>query len=127
MSHQPALLAAAALATASPAMLPDAPERLSTTTVWPSTPRSPSASTRAVISVLPPGAKGTSRRIGRVRPEVLSSLISAGFIPVIAPLGADAAGRSLNVNADTAAGALAAAMKAEKFLLMTDTAGVCDA
>jgi acetylglutamate kinase len=58
---------------------------------------------------------------------VLSSLISAGFIPVIAPLGADAAGRSLNVNADTAAGALAAAMKAEKFLLMTDTTGVCDA
>jgi acetylglutamate kinase len=70
---------------------------------------------------------GRVGRIARMRPEVLSSLITAGFIPVIAPLGVDEAGRSLNVNADTAAGALAAAMKAEKFLLMTDTAGVCDA
>src|SRR5688572_21467258 len=54
-----------ALATVSPAMLPDAPERLSTTTDWPSTPRSPSARIRAVMSVLPPGAKGTSSRMGR--------------------------------------------------------------
>jgi acetylglutamate kinase len=76
------------------------------------------------------GATVDTGRVGRithVRSEVVHSLVTAGFIPVVAPLGTDDAGRSLNVNADTAAGALAAAMKAEKFLLMTDTAGVCDA
>jgi acetylglutamate kinase len=64
--------------------------------------------------------------ICEVRPAVLSVLVAAGFIPVIAPLGIDREGRSLNVNADTAAGELAAALKAEKLVLMTDTAGVCD-
>jgi acetylglutamate kinase len=57
---------------------------------------------------------------------VLSVLVAAGFIPVIAPLGIDRDGHTLNINADTAAGELAAALKAEKFVLMTDTAGVCD-
>ena len=65
--------------------------------------------------------------ITRVHPEVLQSLIASGFIPVIAPLAADDERRSLNINADTFAGALASAMKAEKLVLMTDTAGVCDA
>jgi acetylglutamate kinase len=78
---------------------------------------------------LPAGASVDTGRVGaveRVQPEVLHSLLGSGFIPVIAPLGADADRRSLNINADTAAGALASAMKAEKFVLMTDTAGVCD-
>jgi acetylglutamate kinase len=57
---------------------------------------------------------------------VLTALISAGFTPVVAPLAVDREGRSLNVNADTAAGEIAAALKAEKFMLMTDTPGVCD-
>jgi acetylglutamate kinase len=64
--------------------------------------------------------------IREVRPAVLTALMSAGFIPVIAPLGVDREGHSLNINADTAAGEIAAALKAEKFLLMTDTPGVCD-
>jgi acetylglutamate kinase len=64
--------------------------------------------------------------IREVRPAVLTALIGAGFTPVIAPLAVDREGRSLNVNADTAAGEIAAALKAEKFMLMTDTAGVCD-
>jgi acetylglutamate kinase len=75
------------------------------------------------------GASVDTGRVGdvqRVHPEVLHSLIGAGFIPVIAPLGADATRRSLNINADTVAGAIAAAMKADKLVLMTDTAGVCD-
>jgi acetylglutamate kinase len=42
-------------------------------------------------------------------------------------LAADDSGKSLNINADTAAGAIAAAMGAEKLVLMTDTPGVCDA
>jgi acetylglutamate kinase len=69
---------------------------------------------------------GRVGEIVEVRPAVLTALISAGFIPVIAPLGVDKDGHSLNINADTAAGELAAALKAEKLVLMTDTAGVCD-
>ena len=69
---------------------------------------------------------GRVGEIREVRPAALSALISNGFIPVIAPLGVDRQGHSLNINADTAAGEIAAALKAEKFLLMTDTAGVCD-
>jgi acetylglutamate kinase len=69
---------------------------------------------------------GRVGEIREVRPAVVTALISAGFIPVIAPLGVDAQGQSLNINADTAAGELAAALKAEKLVLMTDTAGVCD-
>jgi acetylglutamate kinase len=64
--------------------------------------------------------------IREVRPAVLTALIAAGFTPVIAPLGVDREGRSLNINADTAAGEIAAALKAEKLMLMTDTSGVCD-
>jgi acetylglutamate kinase len=69
---------------------------------------------------------GRVGEVAEVRPAVLTALIAAGFIPVIAPLGVDADGNSLNVNADTAAGEIASALKAEKFLLLTDTAGVCD-
>ncbi|HKP63720.1 MAG TPA: acetylglutamate kinase [Polyangiales bacterium] len=74
------------------------------------------------------GSVDTGRvgEIREVRPGVLTALVDNGFIPVIAPLGVDRDGRSLNINADTAAGEIAAALKAEKFLLMTDTAGVCD-
>ncbi|MET0385300.1 MAG: acetylglutamate kinase [Polyangiales bacterium] len=69
---------------------------------------------------------GRVGEVVEVRPAVLTALIGAGFIPVIAPLGIDPEGVSLNINADTAAGELAAALKADKLVLMTDTAGVCD-
>lgn len=48
------------------------------------------------------------------------------FIPVIAPVGVDASGKRYNVNADTAAGAIASALKATRLLLLTDVAGVLD-
>jgi acetylglutamate kinase len=64
--------------------------------------------------------------VSHVRPDVLRSLIDAGLIPVIAPVAIDGEGQTLNVNADTAAGAVAAALSAEKLVLMTDTVGVCD-
>ena len=68
-------------------------------------------------------------RVGTVRgdqinPAVINTLDQAGFIPVIAPVAAHADGNSLNVNADTMAGAIASALKAEKLILLTDTAGV---
>lgn len=65
--------------------------------------------------------------ITAVDPDVLQKLVTAGLIPVIAPVAGDSEGRPLNINADTVAGRIAAALKAEKLVLMTDTEGVCDA
>ncbi|MCO8145826.1 acetylglutamate kinase [Rhodovulum tesquicola] len=62
-----------------------------------------------------------------VNPRVLHSLFEAGMIPVVAPIGAGRAGETFNVNGDTAAGAIAAALKADRLLLLTDVAGVKDA
>ncbi|WP_199221313.1 acetylglutamate kinase [Maritimibacter sp. 55A14] len=59
-----------------------------------------------------------------VNPEVLTQLFEAGMIPVVAPLGMGRDGETFNVNGDTAAGAIAAALKADRLLLLTDTAGV---
>ncbi|MBN2907611.1 MAG: acetylglutamate kinase, partial [Rhodobacteraceae bacterium] len=62
-----------------------------------------------------------------MNPEVLQQLFTAGMIPVVAPLGAGRDGETFNVNGDTAAGAIAAALKADRLLLLTDVAGVKDA
>ena len=55
---------------------------------------------------------------------VLHALTRAGFIPVVAPIAMDHAGVTLNLNADSAAGAVAAGVKAKRLLLLTDVAGV---
>ncbi len=62
-----------------------------------------------------------------VNPLVLHQLNNSDIIPVIAPVGVDAQGQAYNVNADTAAGAIAAAVNAERLLFLTDIVGVCDA
>ncbi len=62
-----------------------------------------------------------------VNPEVLHTLFSAGIIPVVAPVGTGRAGETFNINGDTAAGAIAAALRADRLLLLTDVAGVKDA
>ena len=59
-----------------------------------------------------------------VRPELLNTLLTAGYVPVIAPIGADEQGQTYNINADTAAAAVAAQMAADVFLLLTDVEGV---
>lgn len=59
-----------------------------------------------------------------VNPAVLRTFLSSDFIPVVAPIGAGRAGETFNVNGDTAAGAVAAGMKADRLLLLTDVAGV---
>jgi acetylglutamate kinase len=63
-----------------------------------------------------------------VDPTLIRALISApeDYIPVIAPIGVSADGATYNVNADTAAGAIAGALDAKRFLLLTDIAGVLD-
>jgi acetylglutamate kinase len=59
-------------------------------------------------------------------PRLLSTLTAGGFVPVIACIGADSEGRLLNVNADTLAGALAAALGAERLVIAGTTPGVLD-
>jgi len=59
-----------------------------------------------------------------VNPDPVNSLSRQGYIPVIAPVGADPDGNTLNINADDAAGALAAAVGAEKLILLTDVQGI---
>ena len=62
-----------------------------------------------------------------VNPDVLNTFIASDFIPVVAPVGVGRDGETFNINGDTAAGAVAGAMKAERLLLLTDVAGVKDA
>jgi acetylglutamate kinase len=61
-----------------------------------------------------------------VNPHILDIVLKSDLIPVIAPTGADASGQTYNVNADTAAGAIAGAIKACRLLLLTDVTGVRD-
>jgi len=68
-----------------------------------------------------PGRVGA---IKEVKTDILGQLVDGGFIPVIAPIAVDADGRTLNVNADTVAGAVAAALSARKLVLMTDIEGI---
>ena len=63
----------------------------------------------------------------RVDDRVLAIFRQSGIIPVIAPIGFGADGETYNINADTVAGAVAAAVKAPRFLLLTDVPGVLDA
>lgn len=56
--------------------------------------------------------------------EVLRRLLAAGSIPVVAPLGSDATGQTYNINADTVAGAIAAALGAQRLVYLTDVNGL---
>ena len=67
---------------------------------------------------------GRVGEVVRVDPRAIRAVADAGFIPVIAPIGVDEAGTTHNVNADEAAGAIAAALGAEKLILLTDVEGV---
>ncbi|MFM7143633.1 MAG: acetylglutamate kinase, partial [Alphaproteobacteria bacterium] len=80
--------------------------------------------------VAAPGTEGDIGQVGEIvgiEPELVASLEQRDFVPVIAPVGASADGESLNINADTAAGRLAEALRAEKLLLLTDVTGIKDA
>ena len=62
----------------------------------------------------------------QINTDVLDALNAGNLIPVVAPVGSDAAGETYNINADTAAGAIAAALGATRMLMLTDVAGVLD-
>ncbi|MCX6689640.1 MAG: acetylglutamate kinase [Methanoregula sp.] len=62
-----------------------------------------------------------------IDPAILNTLLEQNYIPVISPIAIDRSGGSLNINADTAAGDIAVALKAFKLINMTDVDGVMDA
>ena len=67
---------------------------------------------------------GMVGEVESVNVDLLNSLLDQGYIPVISPVAIGARGESYNVNADLAAGAVAAALKAEKLVLLTDVEGL---
>lgn len=62
----------------------------------------------------------------KVNTELIKTLEQGGYLPVIAPVGVGLEGESYNINADLVAGRVAAALNAEKLILLTDTPGVLD-
>ena len=70
------------------------------------------------------GRLGFVGDIAEVRPAILQRLIGQELVPVVATIGTDATGQAYNVNADTAAGAIAEALQAEKLVYLTDVEGL---
>ena len=62
----------------------------------------------------------------QVNPAVLDAIVGSDLIPVIAPIGIGTDGETYNINADTAAGAIAGALRATRLLMLTDVEGVLD-
>lgn len=69
---------------------------------------------------------GLVGEVTNIDPQILISLKNEGFIPVISPVGVGPKGETLNINADYVAAAVAAALKAEKLILLTDVPGILD-
>ncbi|HXW85038.1 MAG TPA: acetylglutamate kinase, partial [Candidatus Binataceae bacterium] len=69
---------------------------------------------------------GLVGEVDHVNPDIIRTLEAANFIPVIAPTGVGRDGQTHNINADVAAGEIAAALKAEKLILLSDVEGVKD-
>ena len=69
-------------------------------------------------------ALGFVGEINQVNPEVVSRLLEANTLPVIASIGTDEQGQAFNLNADTIAGELAKALQAEKLILLTNVEGI---
>jgi len=69
---------------------------------------------------------GLVGKVESINPHIIQVLDSSGFIPIIAPIGVDDDGATYNINADPVAGELAAALKAEKLIVLTDVEGILD-
>jgi acetylglutamate kinase len=69
---------------------------------------------------------GQVGEVEQIDPKIVQTLVGSGFIPVIAPIGFGARGESYNINADLVAGKVAEILKAEKLVVLTNTAGVLD-
>lgn len=79
-----------------------------------------------LIKARPDGREGIGfvGEVTNMDVKILESLINSGYIPVVSSVAADETGQAYNINADTVAGELAAALGAEKLILLTDTAGI---
>lgn len=73
-----------------------------------------------------PGPHGFVGQIEQIHPETIRIISRMGLIPVIAPLGIDPQGQSYNINADTAAGAIASALEVTQLIVVTDVPGVME-
>lgn len=73
-----------------------------------------------------PGPLGYVGQIEAIHPEIIKMISQMGYIPVIAPLGIDDQGQSYNINADTAAGAVASALEVSQLIVVTDVPGVME-
>ncbi len=62
--------------------------------------------------------------VEKINPQLLKTVIEEGYIPVISPVGVGQEGETYNINADTAAGALATALQADKLMILTDVEGI---
>ena len=70
------------------------------------------------------GSHGLVGDVARINPDLLEPLLNKGYVPVISSVAATRDGTAHNINADTVAGELAAALEAEKLILLTDTPGI---
>jgi acetylglutamate kinase len=79
-----------------------------------------------LITARPEGRAGIGfvGEVSNVNVHILESLVKDGYIPVVSSVAADEHGQSYNINADTVAGEIAAALGAEKLILLTDTPGL---
>ena len=79
-----------------------------------------------IISARPRSEEGIGfvGEVSTINPQLIESLINAGHVPVISSVASDETGQAYNINADTVAGAIAAALNAEKLILLTDTPGL---
>jgi len=64
--------------------------------------------------------------VSSVNTDILKTLVENGYIPVVSSVAADDSGQAYNINADTVAGEIAAALGAEKLILLTDTRGILE-
>ncbi len=81
-----------------------------------------------LIRARPEGREGIGfvGEVSTVDTKLVESLVNSGYVPVISSVAADQMGQSYNINADTVAGEIAAALGAEKLILLTDTAGILE-
>ncbi len=81
-----------------------------------------------LIQARPVGKEGIGfvGEVTNINPELIKSLVDNGYVPVISSVAADENGQAYNINADTVAGEIAAALNAEKLILLTDTPGILE-
>ena len=81
-----------------------------------------------LITARPEGAEGVGfvGEVSGVDSRVIKTLVEAGYIPIVSSVARDDNGQAYNINADTVAGEIAAALGAEKLILLTDTKGILE-